>query len=175
MRSRPLAAAVVATALAGVATAVALAPSEAPPRARPPVAAAGSLEAAEHSLRAELDRVASGPLGHLRWRPEPAAAAVLCDGPDGAPSPAARSASAGLEAPVPGDVQPGATIAAVEAAWRARGLTAVARDEGDPLAPVVSARREGMLLELVVDARSRRAFLGGSTPCLPRRARRGAG
>jgi hypothetical protein len=175
MRPRPLAPVLVAIALGAVATVVALASSGEPAGQRPPARAAPSLEAAQDGLRAELDRVASGPLGHLRWRAEPAAAAVLCDGPDGAPSAAARSASAGLEAPLPDRVQPAAAIAAVAAAWRARGLTAVARDEGDPLAPAVSARRERMLLELVVNARSRRAFLGGSTPCLPRRARRTAG
>lgn len=128
----------------------------------------GSLEESRGQLATEVEHVARGPLGHLRWRPEPAVAPALCDTPDGRPAHRERTASFGLEAPLPAGEGPVETVASVEAAWRARGLTEVRRDGANPRVPVVTASRDGLLLELVVNGRSRRAFVGGSTPCLAR-------
>jgi len=126
----------------------------------------GSLEESRAQLAAEGEHVARGPLGHLRWRPEPAVAPALCDGPDGRPADRERAASFGLEAPLPAGEDPIETVASVQAAWRARGLAEVRRDDANPGVAVTTARRDGLLLEVVVNGRSRRAFVGGSTPCL---------
>ncbi len=126
----------------------------------------GSLEESRGQLRAEVDRISRGPLGHLRWRPEPAVAAALCEGPGGVPAAQERTASLGIEAPLPASQNPAEVIASVEAEWRARGLADIRREATDPRAPVLSASRDRLLLELVVNLKSRRAFLGGSTPCL---------
>lgn len=126
----------------------------------------GSLEESRGQLMAEVDRISRGPLGHLRWRPEPAVAPALCEGPGGVPAAQERTASVGIEAPLPASQDPAEVVASVEAEWRARGLAEIRQDAADPRAPVLSAGRDRLLLELVVNVKSRRVFLGGSTPCL---------
>lgn len=129
-------------------------------------APAGSLEESRARLIAEVEHVARGPLEHLQWHPEPAVAPALCDRPDGRPADRERTAGFGLEAPLPAGEDPVETAASVEAAWLARGLTEVRRDDANPSVPVITATRGGVLLEVVVNGRGRRVFVGGSTPCL---------
>ena len=126
----------------------------------------GSLRESRAQLAAEIEHVVRGPLEHLQWRPEPAVAPALCDRPDGRPADRERTAGFGLEAPLPAGEDPVETVASVELAWRARGLAEVRRDVANPGVPVLTARRDGLLLEVVVNGGSRRAFVGGSTPCL---------
>jgi hypothetical protein len=141
-------------------------------RGDPPAASPPSVEAAHANLVAEVDAIARESLGGLRWSVEPGSGVAACETPVGSPAGAAASASYGLEAPLAPVVDPGALADGAAQAWRRRGYESAPVAESDRRVAVFTAERAGQLLELVVDARRRRAFIGGSTPCLARRGGR---
>lgn len=127
-----------------------------------------NLAEGERVLRVEIDGVAAEALGDLRWTPEEPIGPQLCDTATGTVDEDASSASYGVEAPMPRGANPGAAIRTVAEEWRTRGYGEVEVEAGGE---GVSAERDGMLVGLEFDPGAERAFLGGSTPCLPGRDR----